>query len=567
MRGMSAPTRRSSVRGLIPILDWVPTYDRSWLRFDLIAALTVWAVVVPQSIAYADIAGLPPQAGLAATAAGLAAYALLGTSRQLVVSPTSSTAAISATLIGALVATSTASFEALSSALALTLGVVFMILAFARIGFISRFIPMAISVGFMFGLGLTIIVGQLAKILGVPGSDGTFIQQTVQLIGELPQTDPTTLAVGALSLAAMFIGQRWLPAVPMALLVVLGSILVVAVFGLDEQGVDVLGIIEGGLPTPALPIVPLDDLFVLIPGAFALAVLGYAETNQVAESFAEEHDYEIRPDQELFAIGGSNILSGLVGGFIVAGGASQSAASDKAGARSQIMGLLVAGLGVLTMFALLPLFRNLPQAALAAIVISAVVGFLRVDALRRLASLRHSSIVLALVALVSTIALGILAGLITSVLLGLLFVLTVIARAPVVELGRSPDGIWRARHNDPEAVPVDGALVLRIEAPLLFLNAKNLRDEARTMVREAGRPVRILVIDLGASADLDPESRDILDGAARQLATQGVDLRLAAVRTTVQAVLDRPDSEGAVATLSTYRTIEAAIAGPEARQG
>ncbi len=229
----------------------------------------------------------------------------------------------------------------------------------------------------------------------------------------MADVDPLTLAIGSISLAAMVVGTRWLPAVPMALVVVLGSIAVVALFGLDERGVDVLGVIEGGFPTPALPIIPLDDLFVLVPGAIALAVLGYAETNQVAESFAEEHDYEIRPDQELFAVGGSNILSSLVGGFIVAGGASQSAASDKAGARSQVMGLLVAGLAVLTMLALLPLFQDLPQAALAAIVISAVVGFLRVDALRRLASLRRSSIVLALIALFATIGLGILAGLIT----------------------------------------------------------------------------------------------------------------------------------------------------------
>ena len=337
--------------------------------------------------------------------------------------------------------------------------------------------------------------------------------------------------------------------------------------GLDEQGVDVLGVIEGGFPTPALPLIPLDDLFVLIPGAFALAVLGYAETNQVAESFAEEHDYEIRPDQELFAVGGSNVLSGLVGGFIVAGGASQSAASDKAGARSQVMGLLVAGLAVLTMIALLPLFQDLPQAALAAIVISAVVGFLRVDSLRRLASLRRSSITLALIALFATIGLGILAGLITSVLLALLFVLTAIARAPIVELGRSPDGIWRARHNDPTAAPVDGILVLRLEAPLLFLNAKKLRDEARVLVRGAGRPIRVLVFDLGASADLDLESRDVLDGAARQLASNGIELRLAAVRSAVQDVLDRPDAEGAVATVATYRTIEAALAAPEGRPG
>ena len=560
---MAAPTARSAVRDRIPILDWLPRYDRSWIRFDLIAALTVWAVVVPQSVAYAEIAGLPPQAGLAATAAGLAAYAVLGTSRQLVVSPTSSTAAISATLIGALVATSSASFEALSSALALTLGVVFVVLAFARIGFISRFIPMAISIGFMFGLGLTIIVGQLAKILGVPGIEGTFLQQTVHLLGELGNVDPLTLAVGSISLAAMVVGQRWLPAVPMALVVVVGSIVVVAALGLDEQGVDVLGIIEGGIPTPALPLIPLDDLFVLVPGAVALAVLGYAETNQVAESFADEHDYEIRPDQELFAVGGSNILSSLVGGFIVAGGASQSAASDKAGARSQVTGLLVAGLALLTMVALLPLFQDLPEAALAAIVISAVVGFLRVDALRRLASLRRSSFVLALVALVTTITLGILAGLVTSVLLALLYVLTAIARAPVMELGRTPDGTWRARPHDPAATPVDDVLVLRLEAPLLFLNAKKLRDEVRDTVRAAGRPIRVLIIDLGGSADLDLESRDILEAAAAQLATQGVELRLADVRDTVRAVLERPDSSGRAVAIPTFRSIEQAL-GDEA---
>jgi SulP family sulfate permease len=567
MRSMAPSPTRTTVRELVPILDWLPAYDRSWLRFDLIAALTVWAIVVPQAIAYAAIAGLPPQAGLAATAAGLLAYALLGTSRQLVVSPTSSTAAISATLIATVVVGSTASFETLSAALALTLGVVFVVLAFARIGFVSRFIPMAISVGFMFGLGLTIIVGQLAKILGVPGSEGTFIDQTIHLLGQLGNIDIATLTVGSLSLAAMLVGRRWLPAVPMALIVVVGSIVAVAVFGLEARGVEVLGVIEGGFPRPALPIIPLADLFVLIPGALALAVLGYAETNQVAEAFAEEHGYEIRPDQELFAVGGANVLSGLVGGFIVAGGASQSAASDKAGARSQVMGLFVAALAILTMVALLPLFQDLPQAALAAIVISAVIGFLRVNALRRLASLRRSSIVLALIALAATVGLGILAGLMTAVILGLLYLLMVIARADVVEIGRAADGSFHARHHDPSATPLESVLILRLEAPLLFLNAKKLRDEVRAAVREAGRPIRLVVIDLGGAADLDPESRDILEGLAAQLAETGVELRLANVRAAVRAVLDRPDSTGHVVDIPTYRTLTDAVSPAPAPPG
>ena len=557
---MSAPTTRSALARYVPIIAWLPRYDRSWLRFDLIAALTVWAIVVPQSIAYADIAGLPPQAGLAATAAGLLAYALLGTSRQLVVSPTSSTAAISATLIGSLAVGSDASFETLSSALALVLGIVFVALAFARIGFISRFIPTAISVGFMFGLGLTIIVGQVATMLGLSSGEGSFVEQLANLAGQLGAVDVASLAVGAVSLAALLIGRRYLPAVPMALVVVVGSIVAVSVLDLADRGVAVLGVVEGGLPVPALPIIPLSDLVVLVPGALALAVLGYAETNQVAESFADEHGYDIRPDQELFAVGGSNILASLLGGFIVAGGASQSAAGDKAGARSQVTGLVVAGLALLTMVALLPLFRDLPQAALAAIVISAVLGFLDVPALRRLGSLNRRGLVLALIALGTTITLGILPGLVMSVILALLYLLVHLARAPVEQLGRLPDGTFRAVANRPDAVTVPGVVILRPGAQLLFLNAKKLRDEVRDTVRDTDDPVRVVVVDLSLAHGLDIDSRDVLDDLDRQLRGDGLELRLAEVRGGVQAMLDRPDATGHTVAIPTYRSIAEALA-------
>jgi MFS superfamily sulfate permease-like transporter len=381
-----------------PILEWLPRYDPTWLRYDIVAAVTSWALIVPQAIAYAQIAGLPPQTGLAAAAAGMFGYAVLGTSKQLLVSPTSSTAAISAALVGTIAAGDAARYGSLSAALAILVGVTFVILGLAKIGFVARFIPTSVQVGFMFGLGLTILTGQLTKILGVPRVEGSFIQEVRELLGYVGQTNPATVVVGVTALAALLLGRRYAPGLPIALIVVVGGILAVAVFGLTARGVAVIGEVEGGFPLPALPLVGAADVLALVPGAVAITVIGCAESLTVAQQFADEHRDEIRPDQELIANGGANALSGVFQGFIVGGGASQSAANDSAGAKTQLASLLVAGLTVLTMVALLPLFRDLPQAVLGAIVISAVVGFLRVDELRRIRSLRPDSFAMAVVA-------------------------------------------------------------------------------------------------------------------------------------------------------------------------
>ena len=545
----------------LPILEWLPRYERAWLKDDLLSALTVWALVVPQSIAYAQIAGLPPQSGLLATFAGLLGYALLGTSRQLVVSPTSSTAAISASLVGTVAAGSTSSFEELSSALAVTLGIVFVVMGIARLGFVSRFIPMPVTVGFMFGLGMTIIVGQLAKVIGVPGAEGSFIEQTIALIRSLPDISLPTVAIGVASLIALFAARRFAPGLPIALLVVIGSIVAVAALGLVDRGVEVIGVIDGGFPVPALPIIPLVDLFALIPGAIAIAVMGYAETVQVADAFADEHDYEIRPDQELIANGGANVLAGLFQAFIVGGGASQSAAADRSGARTLLVSLIVSALAVLTLVALLPLFRDLPQAALGAIVISAVIGFLNVEAVRRLAALRRSAILLALASLIGVLLFGILAGLILAVILTLAMVLTRIARAPVTVLGRTAPDRYEALERHPDAARLPGVLVVRLDAPMIFLNAKLLSTEVRRQVATSGEPIRLVVLDMAQNSDIDIESRDLLDDLGRRLASTGTELRLADVRAIVRGVLRRPDHHGQAVALPIYPSVAAAVAG------
>jgi MFS superfamily sulfate permease-like transporter len=370
-------------------------------------------------------------------------------------------------------------------------------------GFVSRFIAAGVQVGFMFGLGLTIIVGQLPKLLGVPADDGDVFAQAGDLLGRLGDANPWTTAIGLGSLAVLLGLKRVAPGVPAALLVVVGGIAVVALGDLTGRGVEVIGAVDGAVPVPAIPSVGWDDLVGLLPGAAAVAIIGYAESATVAESMANEHGYDVVPDRELRAVGIANIASGLFQGFITGGGASQSAANDRAGAQTQLVSLLVSGLTVVTAVALLPLFRDLPQAALGAVVISAVIGFLDLAAMERVRRLRRDSFAIALVAMVAVLALGVLQGLILAVVVSVGEFLIRSSRPSRSVLGRLPGTTaFIARENAPEARTVPGMLVYRLNAPLLFVNAKRLRDGIRAELRSADPPVQDMLERSGLADDI-----------------------------------------------------------------
>jgi SulP family sulfate permease len=560
----AADPGRGRLARLVPALDWLTHYRRAWLRGDVVAALTTWALVVPQAIAYAQIADLPPQAGLFAAFAGLLSYALLGSSRQLVVSPTSSTAAITAALVAPVAAGDVARFGALAAALAILVGLVLALLGLLHMGFVSRFISAGVQAGFMFGLGLTIIVGQLPKLLGIPKGDGDFFPQLVHLLTRLGDTNAWTAAIGLGSLAVLFAAKRLAPALPTALGVVVAGIAVVALFGLAGHGVEVIGRVQGAVPALAVPAVAWRDLLALLPGALAIAVIGYAESATVAESLADEHGYTVRPDRELVAIGGANVLAGLFQGFITGGGASQSAANDRAGAQTQLVSLLVSGLTVLTAVALLPLFRDLPQAVLGAIVIGAVAGFLNLPALRRIARLRRDSFVLAMVALAGVLILGVLGGLLLAVVISIVLLLNRESRPGSSVLGRLPGtGAWAAVDHEPDARTEPGLLVFRLDAPLLFLNAKLVRDRLRELLDAARPPVRIVLLDLQFTPDLDVESVNVLAALHADLAGRGVALWLGNVRVGAREVLRRSGLAAAIGEARLYRTL--ADAAPDVR--
>ncbi|HEY8169948.1 MAG TPA: SulP family inorganic anion transporter [Candidatus Limnocylindria bacterium] len=559
---MSAPAHEA--RGLarwLPIASWLPRYQGAWLPSDLIAALTVWAVVVPQAIAYAQIAGLPPAAGLVATIAGLAAYAVLGTSRQLIVSPTSSTAAISAALVAPMALGDPVRFAALSATLAILCGLALGAFGLLKMGFLSRFIAPSVQAGFMVGLGLTIIAGQIPKLIGTPSVSGDFITEVEGILPNLAEFNAWTLAIGIGSLAALFLFRRYAPALPGALIVVVASILLVSVLDLADRGVDVLGSIDSVVPTAAVPDVGWADVVALIPGALIIAIIGVAEALTIAERFADEHRYQIRPDQELVASGASNIASGFLGAFMIAGGASQSAANDRAGAKTLLAGAMVAVLVLATLLFLLPIFANLPQAVLAAIVITAVLGFVDFAPIRRIGQLRRDALVLALLAGAGVIFLGVLPGLVIAVAASIGAILVRLAKPSGDVLGQLPGSrAFASVERHPEAIRVPGVLVYRLNAPLMMLNAKLLRERVDAEIYASETPIRAVVIDMTANSELDVGTVDVLAAFQSDLARRGIAMALGDVVAAVREMLARSGLEASIGPERVHRLLADAVA-------
>lgn len=518
-----------SISRMLPITEWLPHYDRAWLRSDVLAGVTVWAFAVPQSMAYAHIAGLPPQAGIFVSFAAPLGYALFGTSRQLVCGPSSSTAAISAAHIAPLVASHPAEFAAMSAMLALVCGVILLVMGLLRLGFISQFIATSVQIGFAFGLGMTILAGQLFTLFGIAGVGGPFYRQLLHFVTHLDQANGWTLALGAASLVAILTLRRLAPAIPAALVVVAVSIVVTWRFGLTNHGVATIGEIDRLLPFPALPLVSPDTLPALIPAAAAIIMVSYSESTTIARTYASEHHYEIRPNQELIALGVSGIASGLFQGFVTSGGASQSVENNRAGAKTQVSSMVLAALAVFTAAALLPLIANLPLAVLGAIVIVTVMGLINVPAMQRMWRIRRQGFALALVALISVLLLGIATGLIIAVFLSLLQLLVQLSR-PRAELVPMP-----------EAAPAAGdqLLGIRPDGPLLFINAAWVRDRLKARIADAKTSPRVVVLDLDETTTLDFTSFATIASLRQELAGENMTLWLTNVHAGVRAILDR----------------------------
>ena len=572
---MSAHAERTRLRELahryVPILEWLPKYQRRWLRPDAIAALVVWAVLVPQAIAYATLAGVSPEAGLYAAAAGLLFYAVLGTCRQVTVGPGSTIAVMVAATIAPLAST-TGDYVTLTAALAILIGVILVGAGLARLALIADFFAKPILVGFVAGLALLIAVGQGPKLFGVEGGGDNFFEELWNLVMDLPDTNPETLAIGAGCIVMLFGLSRLVPSAPAALITVVASIAAVAILDLDEEGVAVVGDIPTGLPTPNLPGVGLDNLWRLLPGAAGIAIVAFAESNATARSLAAKHKYEVDPNQELIALGGANVGAGLFQGFPVDASLSRSATADAAGMKTQVSSLVALALVLITIVALSSLFRNLPNAALAAIIIVSVVGLVNVGELRRLYRLDKPDFALAVISLTGVLLLGILPGLAVAVVAGLVALVYRGYRPHTAVLGgvigeEDEDFGFRDVARHPQAETFPGLIIFRFGTELFFANANYFRDQIREVVREAQPPAKAILLDAGAISHIDTTGTDMLAELVSELSESSVELLLARVKGPVRDILRRSGLEDAFGGDRIYPTVRAGVAAYQARHG
>jgi sulfate permease, SulP family len=544
----------------VPARDWVPSYRREQLGRDLVAGAIVTALVIPQALGYAAIAGVPVQVGLYAIPVALVAYALLGSSPQVSVGPVSTVSVVSGSIVAVNSGGDPDRAIALTVALAVLSGVILLVAGLLRTGWIAEFLSKPIVSGFVFGLSVVIIVGEVPSLLGLERVDGAIYRRALDTITSLPALDPTTAALGLGSLAVLFVGNALARQVPWGLLVVVATLVASATWSLADRGVVVVGEVPRGLQAPALPAIAWSDVTLLVVPAMGLALVGLAETLSAARLFAAEGGYRIDTDQEFVATGTANIASGLFGGLGVAGSLSKTAAVARAGGTSQVTSLTAAvlSLAVLVLFA--PSLSDLPRAVLAAVVIHAVWGLMDLAALRRYASIRRNDLVAALGALLGVLVFGTLAGLLIAVGLSLLGLVYRASRVEVEEMGRidGEKAAWGSIERHPERSRVDGLLILRLTAPLFWVNAAVVEERIITIVDS--RPgTRALVLDLEATDQLDTTSTDMLHKLLGRLRRRGVDLYLVRVMFQARVVLKRSGLRDEIGDRHLWRTISQGV--------
>lgn len=529
-------SERTIIRYL-PILGWL---GDSSPRADLVAGIALAGLLVPEGMAYAGIAGVPPQMGLYAAMAGMFVYALFGSSRQLAVSATSSSAAMLAALVAPMALGDSTRYALLASAAAVAVGVIFIAGALFKLGAVSEFISKPVLKGFVFGLGLTIMVKQGHKLTGISGGQGNFFGQLWHILSSLREMNLWTLVVGAVALAIMIVLGTVAPRVPSALVVLVLGILSVPWFGLQQRGVEVVGTIHAGWPSLSIPRIGEDELADLFVGAVGITLVLMAESLAAARTFAAKHQYEINPNRELYAMGAANLASGLAGGIIVGGGMSGTAANDANGARTQLSTITAALSVGLTLAFLLPLMRNLPEAVLGAIVVHAVAHLADVKTLKYYAKLRTGSIWIALAALFGVLQMGILKGLIFAVGLTLIALMHKLSANKDSVLGRIPGtGNFVDVERHPQALQIPGMLIIRPNGILFFANANRTRNRLRDLAGNAGAALKIVLLNLEASPEIDVTSLEMLEQVNKELQESGIELRFARMTDSVRDLFAR----------------------------
>jgi SulP family sulfate permease len=520
---------RRRVATLLPGVATLAGYRRGWLRGDLLGGLTVAAYLVPQVLAYATIAGLPPVVGLWAMLPALIAYAVLGTSRLLSTGPESTTALMTAAVVGPLAAGDPGRYAALAAALAVVVGVLCLLCRLLRLGFVADLLSRPILVGYLAGVAAIMIVGQLGKLTGIRVEGATFFGEAVSFATQLGTAQVGTTLFALALLVFLFAVPRVLPLAPGPLLAVLLATAAVAMFGLDRRGIAVIGDIPAGLPVPVLPD-PGSMAGLLLP-AVGVLLVGYTDTILTARSFAARDGGRIDANQEFVALGVVNVGAGLVGGFPVSSSGSRTALADAAGARTQLYSLVTLLLVVATLLFASPLLTLFPSAALGAIVVYAATRLVDLRGFRRLARFRRSELLLAFGALGGVLVLGVLYGVLFAVGLSVAEMLYRVARPHDAVQGLVPGLAGMHDVDDyPQAHTIPGLVVYRYDSPLFFANAENFRRRALAAVDGHDGPVAWFVLNTEANVEVDITALDAVEALRSELEARGIVFALARVK-------------------------------------
>ena len=543
-----------------PAPAWTVGYRRGWLRGDVVAGVTITAYLIPQVMAYAEVAGLPAVVGLWASIGALVGYALLGSSSQLSVGPESTTALMTAAAIGGLAMTGSQEYADFAVVLCLLVAAMCLLGWLCRLAFLAELLSRPVLIGYMAGVAVIMITGQLGKLTGIDvEADGPW-SEIAFVAGDLPAAHAETVALGLITLAVMLVGSRLAPRAPWALIGMVGAAAAVALLDLREQGITVIGTIPAGLPVPALPRLSWDDMLSLVPGALGVAFVGYTDNILTGRAFANRRDERIDAKRELLALGAANLASGLMHGFPVSSSGSRTAIGHAVGGRTQLTSLVTVAATVLAVFTLRPLLASFPTAALGAVVVYAALRLIDVGEFRRLAGFRRTEFLIAIATTVAVLWVGVLPGVLVAIVLSVLDLLRRVARPHDAIQGFVPDLAGMHDIDDyPNATVVAGLMVYRYDSPLFFANTEDFRTRALAAVADAAHPVHWFVLNAEAIVNIDITAVDALVQLHTELSDRGIVFALARMKQDLRSDLAPTDLLQRIGEDHIYPTLPTAV--------
>jgi SulP family sulfate permease len=560
----------TGITRFIPGLSLITGFSPALLRTELVVAVTVFAVLVPSAMAYGDLAGVTPVAGLYVALGAMVMYALFGTSKQLILGPEATAAIMTAAAVEPLAGGDPVRYAALAAMTAILIGALALLARVARLGFITDFLSKPILVGYIFGVTLIVIGSQLGKMFGIKLESDQFFQQIVELIGRLDETHMLTFIIGVVAMAALFMIRRVNRALPGPLIAVVVAIIASYLLGWEDKGVAVVGEVPAGLPSLALPAVTVQDILALLPAALSLTIVIYADAVLTARVFAAKHGQKINANQEFVAMGMANIGAGLLTGFPAATSGSRTTVADQMGGKSQWVGLIAAALTIVFLLFFTPLLAPLPTVVLGAIIIVASIGLLDVEEFRFLRRVRPAEFWLAVVTAFGVLTVGILAGILVAVMLSLINVIYHISQphdALLDEVNASGGTVYRGVADKETALTESGLIVYRFDAPLVFANAAFFTERLEELVANAGAGLKCVILDAEAISDFDSTAAEALENLDADLERLGVELWIARANKPLRHLLEVTGVTKRLGQDNIYMSVRAAVTAYHARFG